>query len=165
MRNKLKVFVVCMTFFLISIECSAQSITLFFGDFEKGSLYEEERHFEKLPTEEIASFMTRLLKAQSEKQKDAISSIPNDAKVLGVTIEPKLDAVQIDLSYEYEQMGYGSLGEYLALHSLAYTIGYYYNVDYVIITVEGKPYESGHFYFQSQEGISLTINKEEVMRQ
>lgn len=55
-------------------------------------------------------------------------------------------------------MNAGSSGEGLILQGIVNTIGTYYNVEEVVLTVDGKPYESGHFAFAEGEGMRVKMD-------
>ena len=60
--------------------------------------------------------------------------------------------VYVDFSEELvTEMNAGSSGESLILQGIVNTIGYFYGVEEIILTVEQAPYESGHYIFQPGE--------------
>lgn len=72
--------------------------------------------------------------------------------------------VYVDFSKELiEEMKAGSGYEALILQSIVNTLGEYYGVEEVYITIEGKPYESGHILLK--KGETLKVNMEDVIRQ
>lgn len=58
-------------------------------------------------------------------------------------------------------MNAGSSGESLLLQGIVNTIGTYYGVEEVVLTVENEPYESGHFSFEKDE--AMHVDLEDVM--
>ncbi|HWP79349.1 MAG TPA: GerMN domain-containing protein [Candidatus Acidoferrum sp.] len=65
----------------------------------------------------------------------------------------------IDLSRTFlTEMNAGSGYEAMILTCIADTIAGYYTTDKVIITVEGEPYESGHFSFAEGETVSADFD-------
>ena len=69
----------------------------------------------------------------------------------------KNNIVEIDLSSEFlTEMNAGSGYEGMIIQSVADTFGKYYNAQEVILTIEGKPYASGHFEFK--EGETIKVN-------
>ena len=71
--------------------------------------------------------------------------------------------VHVDFSSELvSDMNAGSGYEVLILQSIANTLGNYYGVQEVMITMEGKPYESGHILMK--EGETFKVNMEDVVR-
>lgn len=64
----------------------------------------------------------------------------------------KDNIVYIDLTKELvSEMNAGSGYESMILQSITNTIGSYYGVDKVYITIEGNPYSSGHFVMKNGE--------------
>ena len=69
----------------------------------------------------------------------------------------KENKVEIDLNSAFRtEMNAGSGYEGMILQSVADTFGKYYNVQEIILTIEGKPYASGHFEFK--EGETIKVN-------
>jgi hypothetical protein len=69
-----------------------------------------------------------------------------DVNVLGIKLDDEMGTVTINFSNQLiPGMNAGSSLESMIIKSIANTIGYYYQRDKVIITIEGLPYESGHF--------------------
>lgn len=54
-------------------------------------------------------------------------------------------------------MNAGSSGESLLLQGIVNTIGTYYGVEEVVLTVENEPYESGHFSFEKDEAMHVDL--------
>ena len=73
------------------------------------------------------------------------------------------DVVQVDFSKEFIiDMNAGAGYETLILQAITNTLGSYYVVQEVLITVEGKPYESGHILMK--EGETFVVNMDRVVR-
>lgn len=69
----------------------------------------------------------------------------------------------IDFSSDFvSDMNAGADYEQLILQSITNTVGNYYGVQKVYITVEGKPYESGHILMK--KGETFEVNMDAVMR-
>lgn len=69
------------------------------------------------------------------------------------------EQVEIDLNSAFlSEMNAGAQYESMILQSIANTFGNYYGVDDVILTIDGKPYSSGHIEFK--EGESIRVNYE-----
>ena len=67
--------------------------------------------------------------------------------------------VEIDLNAAFlSEMNAGAQYESMILQSLANTFGQYYGVEEVILTIDGKPYASGHI--EMKEGESIKVNYE-----
>ena len=88
----------------------------------------------------------------------------NSAKVLGPNVKIKSlylnkdNRAYIDFSKEFlSEMNAGSGYESLILQSITNTIGTYYGVDKVYITVEGNPYVSGHIVMKKGEFFTVNL--------
>lgn len=69
----------------------------------------------------------------------------------------------IDLSKEFiNEMNLGASYESMVLQGIANTIGSYYGVQRVYLTVENMPYESGHILLK--KGETLSVNMDSVQR-
>ncbi len=70
------------------------------------------------------------------------------------------DTLTVDLSNSYYNLlkNFGSGTEAAALRTLALTYGYNYNVNKVIILIDGKPYEGSHILFNDNEYINTDVN-------
>ncbi len=74
------------------------------------------------------------------------------------------ETVMVDFSKEFvNDMNAGAGYELLILQGITNTLGNYYQVQNVIITVDGKPYESGHIMME--EGEAFHVNMENVVSQ
>lgn len=87
------------------------------------------------------------------------------AKVLGPNVRINSlylnqdNRVYIDFSKELlSEMNAGSSYENLILQSITNTIGLYYGVDKVHITVEGNPYASGHFAMKKSHFFTVNLS-------
>lgn len=66
--------------------------------------------------------------------------------------------VYVDFSKELiEDMNAGSSGESLIIQGIVNTIGNYYNVKEVVLTVENQPYESGHYSMNKDESFKVDM--------
>ncbi|QCX34545.1 GerMN domain-containing protein [Caloramator sp. E03] len=86
----------------------------------------------------------------------------NNTKINKLYLNRAENKVYIDFSKEFiSEMNAGSALEGLILLSVTNTLGDYYNVDKVYITIEGKPYSSGHF--EVKEGEPFYVDYKKVM--
>ncbi|MBD7914960.1 GerMN domain-containing protein [Clostridium sp. Sa3CUN1] len=94
-----------------------------------------------------------------------IKNIPNDNLLkFGDNLAVKSaklnnDTLTVDLSESYYNLlkNFGSGTEAAALKTLALTYSYNYNVNKVIILVDGKPYEGSHIIFNANESININV--------
>ncbi|KAJ52791.1 hypothetical protein BD780_002084 [Clostridium tetanomorphum] len=76
----------------------------------------------------------------------------DNIKINKIFLDAKTNTVNIDLSDNYvKEMNFGSASELATLKSITNTLGDYYNVDKVYITLGGKPYSSGHMLMKENE--------------
>ncbi len=81
-----------------------------------------------------------------------ISPISKNTKIDSLTLERGNGIVRVDFSKELvEEMNAGSGAEYEILRSITNTLGDFYGVDKVYISIEGMPYSSGHFEMRKDE--------------
>lgn len=102
---------------------------------------------------------------------ELLESIPEDSGLpvkapdtpifRGLALDADAGTVTIDLSRDFlTWINAGSSLEAQILQSITNTLGVYYDVDRVIITLDGKPYESGHF--SMDEGQAFVVNTEGI---
>jgi hypothetical protein len=130
-------------------------IKLFMGDLDKGQIVYEDYTSDQGDEEADIDFLTRVLKLYPQKTGTYIIGIPHAGAIKAVEIDLNDHKVCINMTKEYDLKQYGSLGEYLALQSVANTAANYYQVNKVVIEIEGQPYRSGHYTFEENEEIDL----------
>jgi spore germination protein GerM/predicted small lipoprotein YifL len=110
--------------------------------------------------------VTRLVLEKAVKEKvlnnNYVPLISTNTKINSMYLG-KDHIVYVDFSKELiEEMEAGSGFEQLILQSITNTLGSYYGVKEVCITVDQKPYESGHILLK--EGETLKVNMDLVVR-
>ena len=81
-----------------------------------------------------------------------ISPISKETKINGIHLDRESWVLEVDFSKEFaDNLNTGSAFEVEMLKSIVNTLGKFYDVDKVYITVEGVPYESGHFSIREGE--------------
>lgn len=103
------------------------------------------------------------------KIQETYAELANNKLVSVLSAEAKINSlylnndniVYVDFSNEFVT-AIGSGYEELKLQCVTNTIGYYYGVEQVYITIEGKPYESGHISMKKDE--TFKVNYEKVIR-
>jgi len=107
----------------------------------------------------------------NDEAKDVISKTVKDLSVFEIlSSNTKINelyfneddnSVHIDLSKEFvNEMNVGSGFEEMMLQSLANTLGTYYGVQNIFLTIDGGPYESGHILLE--KGDPLTVDYSNV---
>lgn len=104
---------------------------------------------------------------------NAFKDLPkgNVVKVLGPNVKIKSlylnkdNRVYIDFTKEFlSEMNAGSSYESLILQSITNTIGTYYGVDKVYLTIEDKPYVSGHIEMKKGEFMTVNLSNSEELK-
>lgn len=80
-----------------------------------------------------------------------------DTQINSMTLDSKTMIVNIDISREFIEYNMGSSLEYERLRGIVNTIGKFYNIDNISISIEGDPYESGHFMLRSGESFNVNF--------
>jgi hypothetical protein len=132
----------------------SERIRLFYPDFDKSLSVFAYFDFDLLTNDDITGHIEDGLKNPPEGLTETFSknTIINDIDVI------PFELVTVDLSSDFlKEMNAGSSLESLLLESVANTFGAYYQSNAVKITLDGKPYESGHFLFTEDEYIEIDI--------
>ncbi len=84
------------------------------------------------------------------------ATLPNGVKIKSIKTIPGKDQVVVDLPQNFvKNMNAGSGVEINILQCIVNTVGYNYKVNSVIITLDGKPYESGHISMKAGESFNV----------
>ena len=98
---------------------------------------------------------------------EAIKDTPNEDLLPLASTKTKINSLYlgsdgiayIDFSDDFvEEMSVGSGYELLILRCIANTVGNYYGTDRVYLTVDGKPYRSGHIEIEEGDTIQVDLN-------
>lgn len=90
----------------------------------------------------------------SQNGRDFLPILKDDAKVQSVVLQDN-NVATVNVNRQFiEKMNAGASFEEAIVKSLAKTISSNYNVEGIILLVEGQAYESGHLSFKSDEIIS-----------
>ena len=93
-----------------------------------------------------------------EEKKDTLPIMSINTKIYSMYLGDD-GIAYIDLSKEFiTDMNVGSGYESAILQAIANTVGRYYGVQEVSLTVEQKPYESGHLLFEKGQTLEVKIN-------
>lgn len=135
-----------------------QNLTVFYPD------QDEKLHAEQVNVSFHTGDITRLI------LKDAlVNDLPKESYLplfsSGTTIKSLSlgtdGIVYVDFSRELvTDMNVGAGYEMLILQGIANTLGNYYGAKEIILTVDNKPYESGHI--SAQEGETIKVNLEDI---
>jgi hypothetical protein len=87
--------------------------------------------------------------------------ISANTKLNDLWIKPDSDVANIDFSEQFvTEMNAGTTKESGVLMSVANTIGNYFQVQKVVITLDGEPYSSGHILMNKGEAFDTTYQNE-----
>ena len=91
---------------------------------------------------------------------DLISPIPQTSIINWIKLDRSSWTLVVDFSKELiTEMRVGSSMETVILDSIVNTLGRFYDVENVYISVEGRPYETGHFALLEDEFFSVDVNE------
>ncbi len=125
-----------------------QTVRFFYPGID-GKLYFEDRAVE---------FVTRIILEKTYKDQvpdQAVAVLPENASINSLYLNQD-GMVYVDLSEEFiREMNAGAGYEQLILQSVVNTFGSYYNAGQVVLTIDGKPYESGHIALQKGEHLKV----------
>lgn len=107
---------------------------------------------------------TALVNALKESPNSDISpSIANEITLKSAKLDKENDTISLDFSANFiSAQNLGSGAESKTLTAICNTFGDYYDVNNVIITLEGKPYSSGHILMS--EGEAFKVNLENTSK-
>jgi len=131
-----------------------QDITLYYIDMDE-SIKGQAKQLQFNTNDSTALKMQELL--QQEGSEGARALISKNTKINTLYLSED-NIVHVDFSKEFVyEMNAGAGYESLILKAVANTLGNYYGADEVLLTLEQKPYESGHDVFE--EGQTLLVEK------
>ncbi|QGU96083.1 hypothetical protein GOM49_14165 [Clostridium bovifaecis] len=91
------------------------------------------------------------------------SLISKNTKINDLYLNTEENKVYVDFSEEFtDEMNAGSSKELSIIRSITNSLGNYYNVDKVYISVEGEPYTSGHISLDKNE--SFIVDYDDVIK-
>lgn len=107
---------------------------------------------------------TALVNALKESPNSDISpSIANEITLKSAKLDKGNDTISLDFSANFiSAQNLGSGAESKTLTAICNTFGDYYDVNNVLITLEGKPYSSGHILMS--EGEAFKVNLENTSK-
>lgn len=146
---------------LYSIEEDAartQTIRFYYPDIDDGKVYYEEKEVSYRTNDDTGKILEEAYKGAVNESLGVV--LTTDAAIKSLTLDEE-NRVRLDLNAAFSSdMNAGAAYEAMILQCIADTFGNYYNSEEVILTVEGKPYESGHI--QMEEGQSISVEREGI---
>lgn len=133
----------------------AQQVRFYYPDPADGRIYYLEKEADFKTNDSTAKIL-------EEKYRDAVQEVsgvvfPTDAAIKSLTLDEK-NRVRLDLNDVFSSdSDLSGLYERVALQCIADTFGGYYGSGEVIITVEGKPYQSKQIKMETDEPITVKL--------
>lgn len=137
-----------------------QMIEIYYPDVDE-KLYPDQLTVEYQTNEVTRIVLEEALKKHMEKS-SYLPLISNNTMINSLYLGDD-QIVYVDFSDEFvTEMNAGSGYEQLILQGITNTLGNYYGVNKVYITLEGKPYESGHVLMK--KGETFEVDMDQVVR-
>lgn len=128
-----------------------QSINLYYPNIDDEKYYFKTVELEIDKDGDVANIIVQAYKANVIKGTGKVLS--ENVNINKIFMDEE-GILVIDFNKELiTEMNAGSSYEEMILHSIANTFGQYYEADKIAITIEEKPYESGHILLQKGEYI------------
>lgn len=131
------------------------NMRVYFSDYANEKIFYQDRSEEVNTNQDIKFKFQKELKTPPEGSgiRPIISA---NTQIRSIVAEDKSDTVTVDFSEQLvNEMNAGSGAEMAIMKCLANTFGKYYERDKVIITINGKPYESGHEIMEPGEYLKV----------
>jgi predicted DNA binding CopG/RHH family protein len=129
-----------------------QTVTLFYPDIDGINLNTVDVQVSFNTNDEPKDVIEQMVKDLSFYE-----MLSKNTKINELYFNEKENSVHVDLSKEFvTEMNAGAAFEGLILQSVANTLGTYYGVQNIFLTIDGGPYESGHILLE--EGEPLTAD-------
>jgi len=137
-----------------------EKIRFYYPDIEQGKIKSKEKEVAWRTNDDTAEILEI---AYAEAVGEYFGSSLSTGKVIKSLSLDEENRVRLDFSASFtEAMNAGIAYETMILQSIANTFGNYYNSEEVILTVEGKPYESGHILMKEGESIHVELEEAEA---
>ena len=131
----------------------SKTCRIFYYDCDKDDYFYIDKTIEVTDNALLNALTTALKSADSNE----LMILNEDVYVKSGKLDRENNLITVDLSPSYYNIlrRVGSSSESGMLHSMAYTYGYNYGVDKVIITIDGKPYNGSHILLEENESIPV----------
>ena len=134
-----------------------QNVRFYYPDFNNDRLVYIEKTIELYTGEDVLKLFEEQVR-QVPENSGLQPLMSENTSILGIDYDRKTAVVTVDFSSEFiSDMNAGSLLESMLIISVADTFGSYFQTNKVAITIEGGPYESGHFYFKNGEYLTADL--------
>ncbi|MDF2677388.1 MAG: sporulation/spore germination protein [Bacillota bacterium] len=133
-----------------------QNVNVYFPSLEEDTYYYITKEISFKTNDDAKDVIEKMVK-DNEDQATVIST---NTKLNSLYLNDEENMVYVDFSKEFvSEMNAGSAFEAMILQSITNTLGNYYGVDKVYITLDGKPYESGHILMKEKEPFTVNLEK------
>jgi hypothetical protein len=138
----------------VSTKRQEMEILAYYPTVEDISTEYVKRNIEFNTNDNIEDILENIMK---EPPSDKLASpISKNTNINKIHLNRDAWTLEVDFSKELlEEMNAGSSFEMEILKSIVNTLGKFYDVEKVYITIEGKPYESGHFGIKQGEAFEV----------
>jgi len=134
----------------------AQKIRLYYPDAQSGTIQYMEEEVSFRTNDETAGILEEAYKGAV---KDSLGIVFTSGTAIQSLTKDDNNRVRLDLNTAFvTEMNAGAAYESMIIQCIANTFGNYYNAESLILTIEGKPYESGHI--SMEEGQSIPVEKD-----
>lgn len=97
-------------------------------------------------------------KLQNSPSEELIAPITSETEINSVYLDRNSWVLNVDFSEELlTDLNAGSSFEYEIIRSIVNTLGKYYDTEKVFISVNGKPYESGHIFLDENDYFTVDL--------
>lgn len=131
-----------------------QTVKFYYPNYNEDKIIFVNRTLRFNTNDDLKSILEKNFKEVPNKNINKVMS--ENVKINKVSVDSKTNTVKIDLTDNFvKEMNAGSGLEAAILRSITNTLGDYYNVDKVSITLGGKPYASGHIILKENETLKV----------
>lgn len=135
-----------------------QNITLYYPDLEKDTIYAKNVEISFKTNEGVKDVIHKAIKENKENPILSENASINSLSLMNDGM------VYADFSKELvTEMNAGSYYESMILQCITNTLGNYYGADKVYITIDGKPYESGHIQMKEKEPFTVNLQNVKIL--
>ena len=133
-----------------------QSVNFYYPNIDDGKYYYERKEI-SFKTNELTK--KKLAEAYKEPINQEVGRVFSENTKINSLYLNKDNNVYLDLNQAFvTEMNAGSQYEAMILQSIVNTFGQYYNAEKVYVTIENKPYESGHIAMKKGEFFKVDVN-------
>lgn len=135
-----------------------QTVKFFYPNVKDGNLYFVNKQLTFKTNDLTKTGLEKAFKELPKGKKEIETVLGPNVKINSLYLN-KDNAAYIDFSKELtKEMNAGSSYESMILQSITNTVGSYYGVSQVCITVEGNPYSSGHYMMEKGEFFTVDLS-------